>query len=95
MDSTGAKHNANQNYKAQQWKSKMPILYNINGRPTWVMTVLDKTDAVRGYYYLDAQDQSIYGTGSNPTSALDDFRQSLVNNGASVKKYGRCQEQKD
>ena len=94
MDSTGAKHNANQNYKAQQWKAKMPILYNINGRPTWVMTVLDKTDAVRGYYYLDAQDQSIYGTGSSPTSALDDFRPSLVNNGASVKNTAGAKSKK-
>ena len=85
MDSTGAKENANQNYKAQQWKAKMPILYNINGRPTWVMTILDNSNAVRGYYYLDAQDQSIYGSGSNPTSALDSFRQALVSNGATTK----------
>lgn len=85
MDSTGAKENANQNYKAQQWKAKMPILYNINGRPTWVMTTLDNSNAIRGYYYLDAQDQSIFGSGSNPTSALDSFRQALVSNGATTK----------
>ena len=48
MDSTGAKENANQNYKAQQWKAKMPVLYNINGRPTWVMTILDSSHAIRG-----------------------------------------------
>lgn len=85
MDSSGAKENANQNYKAQQWKAKMPVLYNVNGRPTWVMTILDNSHAIRGYYYLDAQDQSIYGSGNNPTSALDAFRQALVNNGATNK----------
>lgn len=85
MDSTGAKENADQNYKAQQWKAKMPVLYNVNKRPTWVMTILDSSNAIRGYYYLDAQDQSIYGSGTNPTSALDDFRQALVNNGATAK----------
>lgn len=85
MDSTGAKENADQNYKAQQWEAKMPVLYNINNRPTWVMTILDSSHAIRGYYYLDAQDQSIYGNGTNPTSALDDFRQALVNNGATAK----------
>lgn len=84
MDSSGAKENANQNYKAQQWTANMPILYNVDGRPTWVMTILDKTSAIRGYYYLDAQDQSIYGTGSTPISALDNFRQALVNSGAKV-----------
>lgn len=82
MDSSGAKSNANQNYKAQQWTANMPILYNVDGRPTWIMTILDKTHAIRGYYYLDAEDQSIYGTGTSPISALDDFRQALVNSGA-------------
>lgn len=82
MDSDGAKNNANQDYKAQQWKAYMPILYNVNSHPTWVMAILDSTHAIRGYYYLDASDQSIYGTGSNPTSALDAFRQALVNNGS-------------
>ena len=33
MDSSGAKSNANQNYKAQQWTANMPILYNVDGRP--------------------------------------------------------------
>lgn len=84
MDSDGAKNNANQDYKAQQWKAYMPILYNVNSHPTWVMAILDSTHAIRGYYYLDASDQSIYGTGSNPTSALDAFRQALVNNGAAA-----------
>ncbi|WP_278837929.1 hypothetical protein [Ligilactobacillus saerimneri] len=84
MDSSGAKENADQNYKAQQWKAAMPILYNINGRPTWVMTILDKSAAIRGYYYLDAQDQSLHGNGDTPTAALDAFRQSLTESGAKV-----------
>lgn len=84
MDSDGAKNNADQDYKAQKWRANMPILYNVNNRPTWVMTILDSTHAIRGYYYLDASDQSIYGTGSNPTSALDSFRQALVDSGSSA-----------
>lgn len=34
--------------------------------------------------YLDAADQSVYGTGSTPTSALDAFRQALVNSDAKI-----------
>lgn len=93
MDSSGAKENAEQNYKAQKWDAEMPVLYNINGRPTWVMTILDKSNAIRGYYYLDAQDQSIYGNGDTPTSALDAFRQALVNNGATAKNTPGAKEQ--
>ena len=93
MDSTGAKENADQNYKAQQWHASMPILYNINGQPTWVMTILDSSHAIRGYYYLDAKDQSISGNGNNPTDALDDFRQALVNNNATAKNTPNVHQQ--
>lgn len=84
MDSDGATDNANQNYKAQKWEATMPIIYNVNGKPTWVMTIIDNTDAIRGYYYLDAQDQSIYGSGTSVNDALDAFRQAIVNNGGSA-----------
>lgn len=84
MDSDGALNNAKQDYKAQRWHPAMPILYNVNNHPTWVMTITDSTHAIRGYYYLDANDQSVYGTGSNPTSALDAFRQALANSGSSA-----------
>ena len=94
MDSSGAKENADQNYKAQHWKASMPILYNINNRPTWVMTILDSSNAVRGYYYLDAKDQSLYGTGANPTSALDSFRQALVSNNVSASNTPDTKKQK-
>ena len=94
MDSSGAKENADQNYKAQHWKASMPILYNINNRPTWVMTILDSSNAVRGYYYLDAKDQSLYGTGANPTSALDSFRQALVSNNVSASNTPNTKKQK-
>lgn len=94
MDSSGAKDNADQNYKAQHWKASMPILYNINNRPTWVMTILDNSQAIRGYYYLDAKDQSLYGTGINPTSALDSFRQALVSNNASASNTPGTKKQK-
>ena len=84
MDSDGAKNNAEQDYKAQRWHPTMPILYNVNGHPTWVMTITDSTHAIRGYYYLDATDQSVYGTGTSPISALDSFRQALANNGSTA-----------
>ena len=84
MDSDGALNNAKQDYKAQRWHPAMPILYNVNGHPTWVMTITDSTHAIRGYYYLDATDQSVYGTGTSPISALDSFRQALANSGSTA-----------
>lgn len=84
MDSDGAKNNADNNYKAQQWKSSMPVIYNINGKPTWVLSILDGTSAFRGYYYIDASDQSVHATGDNANEAVDNFRQALVDSGTSA-----------
>lgn len=84
MDSDGARNNADNNYKAQQWKSSMPVIYNINGKPTWVLSILDSTSAFRGYYYIDAADQSVHATGNNANEAVDNFRQALVYSGASA-----------
>lgn len=84
MDSNGATKNADQNYRAQKWNAKMPVLYNVDGHPTWVMSILDSTGSMRGYYYLDASDQSVYGTGANAELAVDSYRQALIDGGGSV-----------
>lgn len=84
MDSDGAKANANNNYKAQQWQSSMPVIYNINGKPTWVLSILDDTNAFRGYYYIDASDQSVHATGDNANEAVENFRQALIDNGSNA-----------
>lgn len=94
MDSDGAKENANQNYKAQKWHAAMPIIYNINGKPTWVMNILDSTHAIRGYYYLDAQDQSVYAHGDTVNDTLDDYLQAIVNNGGSAGNTPESQTKK-
>lgn len=84
MDSDGAKNNADENYKAQKWHASMPIIYNISGRPAWVMQILDSTNAVRGYYYLDAKNQTIHANSDNVTDTLDQFNQALSANNISA-----------
>lgn len=78
MDSVGASENANNNYKAQQWTAAMPVIYNISGHPTWVLSILDNTHAFRSYYYINAADQSIHATGDTANEALDNYNQALI-----------------
>ncbi|BAP85156.1 hypothetical protein LOOC260_105990 [Paucilactobacillus hokkaidonensis JCM 18461] len=94
MDSDGAKANANNNYKAQQWKSSMPVIYNINGKPTWVLSILDNTNAFRGYYYIDASDQSVHATGDSANEAVENFRQALIDNGSNAGNTSQGKKQK-
>ena len=78
MDSYGAADNANNNYKAQQWTAAMPVIYNISGHPTWVLSILDNTHAFRNYYYINAADQSIHATGDTANEALENYNQALI-----------------
>ncbi|MCL0312221.1 hypothetical protein M2S00_03790 [Apilactobacillus sp. TMW 2.2459] len=78
MDSDSATDNANENYRAQKWNAKMPILYNVYGHPTWVMSILDNTNTLRGYYYLDASNQNLYANSSTANATLAAFRQALI-----------------
>jgi hypothetical protein len=78
MDSDGAADNANNNYKAQQWTAAMPVIYNISGHPTWVLSILDNTHAFRNYYYINAADQSIHATGDTANEALENYNQALI-----------------
>ncbi|KRM67511.1 hypothetical protein FD06_GL000662 [Apilactobacillus ozensis DSM 23829 = JCM 17196] len=95
MDSDSATDNANENYRAQKWQAKMPILYNVYGHPTWVMSILDNTNTLRGYYYLDAANQNLYANSSTANATLAAFRQALItkagtngnHNSMNYKKY--------
>lgn len=94
MDSDGAKNNADENYKAQKWHASMPIIYNISGRPAWVMQILDSTNAIRGYYYLDAKNQTIHANASDVSDALAQFNQALNSSNISASNTSGIKEKK-
>ncbi|WP_179393784.1 hypothetical protein [Lacticaseibacillus absianus] len=63
--------------KQTGWKPKMPMLYRIDGRPTWVVSMLDSSNAFRSYVYLLASGngtQSTVATGDSADAALAKYR---------------------
>lgn len=63
--------------KQTGWKPKMPLLYRIDGRPTWVVSMLDSSDAFRNYVYMLASGNgtsSTVATGGDAQSALSKYR---------------------
>ncbi|WP_125702295.1 hypothetical protein [Lacticaseibacillus daqingensis] len=63
--------------KQTGWKPKMPMLYRIDGRPTWVVSMLDSSNAFRSYVYLLASGngtQSTVATGEDANTALAKYR---------------------
>lgn len=72
-----AKTLANDQMRQTQWSSSMPLLYRIDGKPTWVVSMLDSSDAFRSYVYLLASGNgtsNTVATGTDATSALQAYR---------------------
>ncbi|MFC6208250.1 hypothetical protein [Levilactobacillus tongjiangensis] len=84
MDSDGAKKIAEKEYVAQKWTATMPIMYNIDGTPTWVVSLLDSTGAFRSYAYIKAADQSVKAYATTATQALDQYRVQLASVGSTA-----------
>ncbi|WP_395322540.1 hypothetical protein [Levilactobacillus parabrevis] len=84
MDSDGAKKIAEKEYVAQKWSATMPIMYNIDGTPTWVVSLLDSTGAFRSYAYIKAADQSVKAYATTATQALDQYRVQLATVGSTA-----------
>lgn len=94
MDSVGAKNLADMAYIQQRWHAAMPIMYNIDGTPTWVVSLLDSTGAFRSYAYIKAGDQSVKAYAGNASDALDQYRVQLASSGSSAGSTGNSTAKK-
>lgn len=90
MDSDGAKKIADKEYVAQKWTATMPIMYNIDGTPTWIVSLLDSTGAFRSYAYIKAADQSVKAYATTATDALEQYRVQLATSGSTAESTGNA-----
>lgn len=77
MDSEGAKQIVNKEFPEKNWEGSMPILYNIDGNPTWVVNVLDPNGLFKHYAYIDASDSDFVVFGDTASGTLDAYRIAL------------------
>lgn len=82
MDSDGAISIADKIYPEKKWQAHMPILYNIDGTPTWVVSLLDTKGIFKKYVYINAIDNDIVIDGDNAQESLDDYRKDLADSGS-------------
>lgn len=67
--------------RAEKWKPSAPMLYRVDGRQTWVVSLLDSNDAFKNYVYVAADGNGNSGTiasGISANDTLDNYR-SLLN----------------
>ncbi|SER99195.1 hypothetical protein SAMN04487944_114115 [Gracilibacillus ureilyticus] len=84
MDSEGAKQIVNKEFPEKRWEGYMPVLYNIDGNPTWVVNVLDPNGLHKQYAYIKANDSDFVVFGETANKALDAYRMALLQNPGNV-----------
>ncbi|WP_102028563.1 Yip1 family protein [Salirhabdus sp. Marseille-P4669] len=88
MDSKGAKEIVNKEFPEKNWTGSMPILYNIDGNPTWVVNVLDPNGLFKHYAYIKAADSDFVVFGDTAKETLDKYRLALAQDPSNVESTG-------
>ena len=78
MDSDGAMHVAKQLHPQNKWHGSNPVIMNIDGTPTWVVSLMDQNERFRSYAYIKGADQNVIGEGANANDALASYRNALA-----------------
>lgn len=89
MDSDGAIQIAEKIYPEKKWEAKMPILYNIEGTPTWIVSLLDTNGIFKGYVYISATDSDILVDGDDAEKTLQAFKVKLSLKGSNNKNTSK------
>ncbi|UOQ44529.1 DNA-binding protein [Halobacillus salinarum] len=84
MDSKGAKQIVNKEFPEKNWKGSMPILYNIDGNPTWIVNVLDPNGLFKQYAYIKASDSDFAVFGDTAKQTLNAYRLQLAQDPSNV-----------
>ena len=82
MDSDGAISIAAKIYPEKKWDAEMPVLYNIDGVPTWIVSLMDTKGIFKKYVYINAVDNDIVVDAENAQNALDAYRIELATKGS-------------
>lgn len=84
MDSNGAVKIGVKKYVEKQWHGVNPMLYNIDGTPTWIYSLLDSNDYHQKFVLVNAKNHSIAEDDANIAKALSKYKDSLAKGIAST-----------
>lgn len=82
MDSDGAISIAEKVYPEKKWEARMPVLYNVDSVPTWIVSLLDSKGLFKKYVYINAVDNDVVVDGDTAQSTLDSYRVELATSGS-------------
>lgn len=80
-DEAGAKKSAEGQVQEKGYRAGYPILYNINGVPTYIAPLKDKEGLLKAVSYISVENYNLVGVGPDIESALRSYQQSLSSKG--------------
>ncbi|WEG75051.1 DNA-binding protein [Vagococcus intermedius] len=93
MDSEGLLNLVNLVYPEKKLEGNMPLLYNIDGVPTWVVSMLDKNGIFKKIAYVNATDSDIIAMEDTVSKALQSYRLKLSQKTSNVSATDKAKEQ--
>ncbi|MGO2083664.1 DNA-binding protein [Vagococcus sp.] len=93
MDSDGAISIAEKIYPEKKWDAKMPILYNVEGVPTWIISLLDVNGIFKGYVYVSATDSDIVVDGNDAQKTLEAYKVKLSMKGSNNRNTKKAEKE--
>ncbi|UOR10530.1 DNA-binding protein [Halobacillus amylolyticus] len=84
MDSKGARQIVNKQFPEKNWTGSMPVLYNVDGSPTWIVNVLDPNGLFKRYAYIKANDSDFAVFGETAKETLNAYRLQLAQDPSNV-----------
>ncbi|MBA4493087.1 hypothetical protein ACFO25_07615 [Paenactinomyces guangxiensis] len=64
-------------YREKQWKAASPVLYNIYGQYTWVISALDANGVLRKIALVNARDEKVIGAGDSKQEAFNTYQTAI------------------
>lgn len=78
---TGATKSAEGQVQEKGYRAGYPILYNINGVPTYISPLKDKEGLLKSVAFISVENYNLVGVGADIESALRSYQQSLLSKG--------------
>ncbi|MDD4600982.1 hypothetical protein SDC9_14980 [bioreactor metagenome] len=78
---TSARKSAEGQVQEKGYRAGYPVLYNINGVPTYIAPLKDKEGLLKSVAFVSVENYNLVGVGPDIESALRSYRQSLASRG--------------
>lgn len=76
------------------YEATFPLILNIDGNPTYFMTLKDNAGLIKKYSFVSVRDFMLVGEGDTMAAALGDYREALASSGSSLIVDNAAQQEK-